>query len=281
MHHIKIGSKWLIFALAALLTIFFILCIALVLALPKECLQFKSANCDAAQRLNLETIFGIFVSGIGTIALLATVYYSHKATAAATEAITHARTSTAREFRPYVTPLSVCVRKYNVEGKTYGFEFNTQLSNVGKTPAVKCTTIMKFHWQSEALQEDYEFSDSDGDKLYVGTIMSGDYRTLMSPTFSLDFLHGIFTGEIILIQHGWIEYSDSSSGERFRTEFAANIMANIDPLLGLETTFNFSPIEKFCGMDDDCLRRPQAYEPIWKNIAPIKLEMKSDLPTIQ
>jgi len=242
----------------------------------------------AAEHLNTLTEIGIIVSGIGTIALVATVFVTAMATRAAVaaaraarEAVNDARTFSSKEFRPYIVATGGTTRYLDEHDhdKVLGYGFDLRFANQGKTPAAECSAYLCLHYSDTELPDDFEFPNTD-EPFTFGLLMHGDQKTLIGPTMPKDFLSRIYRKEIIAVLYGWFEYSEIGSKIRFRTEYAAQVHTNVSPELGLEGIFQMRSMARFNGMDASCLRQPQPYRPHERRIVPEPASHPEDPETV-
>jgi hypothetical protein len=230
---------------------------------PAPTLDCRAAA--AAEHLNLETAFGIFISGLGTLALLTTIYYSHKATNAAIDAVQiankatqHSIVSTNAQLRPYFKMESSKHKWiYNLEDKqkAHHWKFGLKWENFGETPATNVSAMTQHHICKGELPEGFDFPTRPGND-FVGTIGSEDSFESWTLAISVEDLRPVLSDDLTLHIYGWVEYDGFGVSKRSRSEYHAVI--EIDSVsdcsdVNMQSTNYFR--KSFNGMDDDCFRR--------------------------
>lgn len=214
-----------------------------------------------ARDLNSETLLGIAISAASTLALIITVYFSAKATRAATKAaeaagmaVSHAQESSVRELRPYMGASDrFSMRSLNEERSRATSRWQRVVwTNQGKSPALKVLAGTNFWIGDGPLPSDFSFPDSSGDRS-VGAVGPGCSFNSDAPCMSFDDLQAVIDGKKNLHVWSWVEYECLFSTKRFRSEYHARISfwgARDPSSLDLDATWHLQ--QTFNGVDETC-----------------------------
>jgi hypothetical protein len=147
-------------------------------------------------------------------------------------------------------------------GEIVGWNLQVIWKNAGQTPTRQCVFVVNRGIAPKRLPETYDtFPDAEGQrrqKVLIapnGFVRSGDFY------FSLDELQRVREGKAFCYLFGWIDYNDVFEGTpRHRTEFCVAILIDTDPATK-NCDFTFAIFGPLNGHDEDCHRRPEAYDP--------------------
>lgn len=261
------GALWIAVPAIVMVAIYCFICLKLFNSLPSPCTSSPDIACqnlNAAQSLNIETLLGIFVSGIGTVALVITVYYSHKATNAATEAVKIAnetaqqsRDMSYKDLRPYifvVNRLHIREIDKNHDDAVAGRHFDITWKNEGKTPAINVASQANYIIADGALPNKFNFPNRHRPNS-IGTLGPGGIFNSSTAKISLADVKLIIEKAKVLYIYGWVEYDEFSGKKRHRTEYCAKVefWNSTDPESNhLEAAYYLQP--QFNDMDENCHR---------------------------
>lgn len=264
---IEIKGLWIAIFTILMVSIYCYICYSLFRSFPDPCHSSQDISCqnlNAAQTLNIVTLLGIFVSGIGTVALVITVYYSHKATNAAAEAVKianataqQARDMSYKELRPYIFAagkLNIREIDKKQENVVVGRRFEISWKNEGKTPAINVASQANYILSDGDLPANFNFPNRYSPNS-VGTLGPGGIFNSSTGHMSLDEVRSVINKKKMLYIYGWVEYDEFSGKKRHRTEYCskAEYYNSEEPDSSeLEVTYYMQP--QFNDMDENCRR---------------------------
>lgn len=228
-----------------------------------DCLQQQSSATDRS--LLIATTIGIALSAIGTMALVITIVLSHKATEAAVEAadaaklaVSLARDSAAREFRPYVSFEKHSLAWNHNNGVVTSWSVRIHWQNTGVTSASDVRSRTNFAVIPGKLPPDFDFPDSGSDP-WAGNI--GRDKSIYSdtPSISLDKITAVLEKRERLYVWSWIEYSSPDTDEIFRTEFHAEFALWDGPADNKAMAHRSMFQGRFNGSDKKSFRKPGSH----------------------
>lgn len=227
------------------------------------CIQRHAVG--VAEQLNFETMLSILVSGVGTVALVVTVYYSRRATLAAVQAssaaqtaIGHAREASIRELRPYmVQQTTMNNRILNADGAILPVRrIDVRWRNEGRTPAINVRARANHLVCDGPLPADFAFPDRDSNNA-VGTIGAG--RTFDSPTANITFdeIRLLMAGKQTLHLWSWVEYEGFDPDVRYRSEYHVTVdYWGTNDLESENLNITTNLVKSFNGVDSGSFRPP-------------------------
>lgn len=232
----------------------------------------QSGEIFASQILNKITALGVFISALGTVALILTVYYSRQATLAAIEAshaaklaVEHAREASIRELRPYLTQALIqnTLLKSNNEAVCRNLKITWK--NEGKTPAVDVWGDTNHLVTDKRLAEDFLFPSRFEQGQPVGAVGPGKTFYAETSNISPEDILAVMRQEKILHAWSWVEYSGFQSGVRYRSEYHITVeYYGADDPLSPDLTITVKIQPSFNGVEGNCFRPPSkssSFEP--------------------
>lgn len=234
------------------------------------CAGLSPSDCVDAQALSLDrtalvaTLVGIALSAIGTAALVVTIVYTSKATAAAVEAaraadhaVALARETAGRELRPYMAfdDLTMAYQSGD-DGRAISWRVRVEWINTGATPAINVRAKTNHILVEGDLPDNFDFPDRPMNEA-VGVV--GREKKFRSPTadMTLEQVADVLGGRFRLFVWSWVEYEGFEGPRGFRSEWHSEIsLWGVSDPADTELKNESLLRSRFNGTDNRCHRPP-------------------------
>ncbi|WHO73935.1 hypothetical protein [Rhizobium sp. BT03] len=251
-----------------------------------SCLQIQQTANNRWQQI--ATVSGISLSAIGTFALVITIGLSSKATQAAVAAadaanvsLAHARETSIRELRPYLTYKSYRFMYYTDDAENItNWSIDISWQNTGVSLAINArsvTNCLIVDGPRGSLPDDFDYPDWTRNSKSGVFGREGSFST-STPYISVADLQRIIDKQATLLVWSWVEYEGVESDQIYRTELGCVFKVFNSP--GAEHNFrsNFTYAGPFNGADNRSFRTPG--EPARQRTEPTMTPLKIDAPNL-
>lgn len=233
-----------------------------------RCIQILSpGRCTMTDEIDIGvatlklTSLGIVASIVSTVALLITIFFSARATEAATQAakaasdsLEHVEYYSSLEFRPYMVVDSL-LKSYimDAEGQPTKWRFDFRWKNAGKTPARRVISRTEFAIFDSGIPAGFSFPWREATMVPASAGPNMPF-TSSTPYIEIETLEAVGRGDKQLHVYAWIEYQGFRPGERYRTEAHLQIWLLKDPRNPQEFTHSTGLAMGHNGMDEGCTK---------------------------